>query len=181
MDVGVRVEELEVVVSVYKVENVEYALVREDIGVERVFNQVGVDVGVLLADIGYGVRREDIDVEMAFGGLKVEICVLLIEMVSRLERADVVQVVGVFSEEDGLSEDGSRENVEDVDTEAGEIEEVEVAAALDGEGDWEDIEASSEVLEDVLKASGAGIMTVTGGELTSTTEYFVAVVVATEF
>lgn len=144
---AVIAEKLEVVAPVYEVERVEDTLAREDIDVERAFDEVGVEVDVLLAGIESGIETED-----------------------------VVEVRREVSEEDGWGDV--------IDVETDEVKEVEVAeeieAALDdeGAGAGADAEASFEVLE-VLEATGAGITTVTGGELTSMMEYFVAVVVAT--
>lgn len=61
--------------------------------------------------------------------------------------------------------DGSKEELEDVATVLQEAADVDTASGF-------------EVLEGVLEATGAGITTVMGGELTSMIEYFVAVVVA---
>lgn len=91
-----------------------------------------------------------------------------------METEDVVEVRREVSEEDGW---GDVINVETDEVKEVEVVE-EIEAALDDEGAGADVEASFEVLE-VLETTGAGITTVTGGELTSMMEYFVAVVVAT--
>jgi len=115
--------------------------------------------------------------------------------VALLEEVDAIGVlveVGRLESEVVVGNDNAVDGVY-VDSEVvvDAFEELEgVATALE-EADWEGTATDVEVvaievledergaaLEDDLEAAGAGITTVTGGELTSMMEYFVAVVVA---
>lgn len=91
---------------------------------------------------------------------------VLVEETAMFDTELNVEVVGM-----GFVDDGSEEKLEDAATTLEDVDGVE-----DADG-WENV-TRTEVLEDGLEAAGAETTTVTGGELTSMIEYFVAVVVA---
>ena len=132
---------------------------------------------------------EDVSIEVIWADEALEVTAALLEEVDaigvlvelgRLESEVVVgndNAVDVAYEDPEVVVDASEElegivtALEEVDGEGRAIDvEVEVLEALEDE-----IGAG---VEDELEAAGAGITTVTGGELTSMMEYFVAVVVA---